>query len=509
MRAILSVSDKAGLIDFARGLSRLGVDIYSTGGTHDAIEKAGITVKSVSDITGFPAILDGRVKTLHPAVHGGILARRDVPAHVEELQRQGITAIDLVCVNLYPFVQTVTKPNVTLQDALENIDIGGPTMLRAAAKNFPHVIVVVDPADYAPVLEMLEKGGVSMEQRQRLAQKAFQHVALYDTAIAQYLRDPADILPTDMTIGLRKLFDTRYGENPHQKGAFYAEENIRNPQPGGLATAVQLHGKELSYNNILDGDAAWNAACDFDEPTIAIVKHMNTCGLASNRDLAEAYRRAFAGDPVSAFGGIVAINRKVTLAVARETGDTFYEVMIAPDYDEDALELLKKKRDMRILRAQPPKMADSLNMHRVVGGLLVQERDALPDEQMELKVVTKREPTSQEMSDLCFGWRVVKHIKSNAIVFVKDKALVGMGAGQPNRVTSVFLAARAAGDKAKGAVLASDAFFPFPDGIEAAAAAGITAAMEPGGSIRDKEVIAAADANNMAMVFTGVRHFKH
>jgi phosphoribosylaminoimidazolecarboxamide formyltransferase/IMP cyclohydrolase len=485
MKGIISIHDKAGLPEFARGLADLGVELYSTGGTHAALDKAGIPAKSISELTGLPEILDGRVKTLHPAVHAGILARRDLPEHRAELERQGIAAIDLVVVNLYPFVRTVTKPGVTLEDALENIDIGGPTMLRASAKNYPSVIVVVDPADYERLLEMLRAGDVPQQERRRLAQKAFQHVATYDTAISQYLRDPEDVLPGSFTIALSKLFDTRYGENPEQ-----------------------LHGKELSYNNVMDADAAWNAACDFAAPTVVIVKHTNPCGLASHNDLTEAYRRAFAGDPVSAYGGIVAVNRRFTAAVAGEIGKTFYEIIIAPDYEEEALALLRKKRDLRILRAMPPSAA-GLDYRRVVGGLLVQERDNIPDAQIEPKVVTQRKPTEMEMLDLLFANRVVKHIKSNAIAFVKDSALLGMGAGQPNRVTSVMLAARAAGDKAKGAVMASDAFFPFPDGIEAAAEAGITAVIQPGGSIRDQEAIAAADARKMAMVFTGQRHFKH
>jgi phosphoribosylaminoimidazolecarboxamide formyltransferase/IMP cyclohydrolase len=508
MKGIISVHDKAGLADFARGLAALGVELYSTGGTHKALADAGVPVKSISELTGFPEILDGRVKTLHPVVHAGILARRDLPEHRAELERQGIAPIDLIVVNLYPFVQTVTKPGVTLEDALENIDIGGPTMLRAAAKNYPSVIVVVDPADYAPLLDMLAAGQVPQPERRRLARKAFQHVASYDTAISQYLKDPQDILPDSFTIALSKLFDTRYGENPHQRAAFYAEESVTNPNPGGIRSAEQLHGKELSYNNVMDADAAWNAACDFPGPTVVVVKHTNPCGLASHDDLAEAYRRAFAGDPVSAFGGIVAVNRRFTLAVAQEIGKTFYEIIIAPDYEDEALALLRKKRDLRILRATSPSLA-GLDYRRVGGGLLVQERDDIPDAQIEPKAVTKRKPTDAEMRDLLFANRAVKHIKSNAIVFVKDSALVGMGAGQPNRVTSVMLAARAAGDKAKGAVMASDAFFPFPDGIETAAEAGITAVIQPGGSIRDAEAIAAADARNMAMVFTGHRHFKH
>jgi len=508
MKGIISVHDKAGLDAFARRLAELGVELYSTGGTHKALLAAGVTVKSISEITGFPEILDGRVKTLHPVVHAGILARRDLPEHRAELERQGIAPIDLVVVNLYPFVQTVTKPGVSLEDALENIDIGGPTMLRAAAKNYPNVIVVVDPADYGPLLDMLASGNVPQPERRRLARKAFQHVASYDTAISQYLRDPQDILPDSFTIALSKLFNTRYGENPHQRAAFYVEESVTNSNPGGIVSAEQLHGKELSYNNVMDADAAWTAACDYPAPTVVVVKHTNPCGLASHDDLAEAYRRAFAGDPVSAYGGIVAVNRPLTLTVVEAIGKTFYEIVIAPRFDDDALELLRKKRDLRILRATPPSLA-GLDYRRVVGGLLVQERDDIPDTQMDTKTVTDRGSTDAEMRDLLFANRAVKHIKSNAIVFAKDSALVGMGAGQPNRVTSVMLAARAAGDRAKGAVMASDAFFPFPDGIETAADVGITAVIQPGGSIRDDEAIAAANARGMAMVFTGQRHFKH
>ncbi|MGD0116091.1 MAG: bifunctional phosphoribosylaminoimidazolecarboxamide formyltransferase/IMP cyclohydrolase [Dehalococcoidia bacterium] len=508
MKGIISVHDKAGLVEFARGLAALDVELYSTGGTHAALDKAGVTAKSISELTGFPEILDGRVKTLHPVVHAGILARRELSAHREELEQQRINPIDLVVVNLYPFVRTVTKPGVTLEDALENIDIGGPTMLRAAAKNFPNVIVVVEPADYEPLLEMLRAGEVPLSERRRLAQKAFQHVGSYDTAISQYLRERSDILPESFTIALSKLFDTRYGENPHQRAAFYREESVAEPKPGGVVSAEQLHGKELSYNNVMDADAAWNAVCDFPGPTVVVVKHTNPCGLASHDDLAEAYRRAFAGDPVSAYGGIVAVNRRFALAIAEEIGKTFYEIIIAPDYEEEALALLRKKRDLRILRASPPSPT-GLDYRRVVGGLLVQERDNIPDDRIELKVVTRRQPTAAEMRDLLFANRAVKHIKSNAVAFVKDAALVGMGAGQPNRVTSVMLAARAAGERAKGAVMASDAFFPFPDGIETAAEAGIMAVIQPGGSIRDQEAVAAADARNMAMVFTGQRHFKH
>ena len=513
MKAIISVSNKAGVVELARGLAELKFEVYSTGGTHKALDEAGVAVGSVSDITGFPAILDGRVKTLHPAVHGGILARRDRPAHMEELARSGIGAIDLVAVNLYPFVQTVVREGVSLEEALENIDIGGPTMIRAAAKNFPHVLVLVDPADYPRALELLRAGQVSLDERRRLALKAFQHVASYDTAIAQYLRADAEAFPEEMTLPLRKLFSLRYGENPHQKAAVYREESVLwGGQAWGIAAAEQLHGKELSYNNFLDAEAAWRAALDFASPTAVVVKHTNPCGLASHNDLTEAYRRALAGDPVSAFGGIVAVNRELTAAVAAEMAKTFYEIVVAPAFAEEALAILRKKQDLRILRVDPKAAigcATALDYRRISGGFLAQEPDAYADDSIELKVVTKRAPSEEEVADLRFAWRVAKHVKSNAIVLAKDRALLGMGAGQPNRVTSVHLALRRAEERARGAVLGSDAFFPFPDGVEMAAEGGVTAIIQPGGSIRDEATIAAADAHGVAMVFTGIRHFKH
>jgi phosphoribosylaminoimidazolecarboxamide formyltransferase/IMP cyclohydrolase len=512
VKAIISVSDKTGVVDFARGLAELGFEVYSTGGTHKALAQAGVAVASVSKLTGFPEILDGRVKTLHPAVHGGILARRDQPSHLEELAKSGIAAIDLVAVNLYPFVQTVTRPGVTLDDALENIDIGGPTMIRAAAKNFPHVLVVVDPADYSRLLDLLRGGAVPMEERRRLALKAFQHVACYDTAIAQYLR-AEETLPVQLTLALTKLFDLRYGENPHQRAAVYREESVLwGGQARGIVAAEQLHGKELSYNNFLDADAAWRAAIDFAEPTAVVVKHTNPCGLACHQDLAEAYRRALSGDPVSAYGGIVAVNRELTGPAAEEIGKTFYEIVIAPAFSEEALTILQKKKNLRVLQLDEKAAAGCATApeyRRVSGGFLVQQPDAYLDDAIELKVVTKRPPSEAEMADLRFAWKVVKHVKSNAIVIIKDRTLLGMGAGQPNRVTSVHLALRRAEERARGAVLASDAFFPFPDGVELAGDGGVTAVIQPGGSIRDPEVIEAADARGMAMVFTGIRHFRH
>jgi phosphoribosylaminoimidazolecarboxamide formyltransferase/IMP cyclohydrolase len=514
MRAIISVSDKTGVTDFAKKLSQLGFEIFSTGGTKKALVEAGVLVKSVSEITGFPEILDGRVKTLHPMVHGGILANRKLAAHMEELKKHNIGEIDLVAVNLYPFVQTVSKKGVTLDEALENIDIGGPTMIRASAKNFPSVIVVVDPADYTPVLEKLKKGRVDLTERKQLAQKAFQHVAVYDTAISQYLRKEMEGFPEDMTIALKKRYGLRYGENPHQQAAFYAEPTIGEAAETGITWAEQLGGKALSFNNILDADAAWGAVTDFAAPTVAVIKHTNPCGLSSYDDIAEAYRRAFSGDSVAAFGGIVASNRKVTLAMAQEMKPVFYEIVIAPEYEPEALKLLQTKKDLRILVAKlPPGYGQALpgylDFRRVKGGFLVQDSDSWPESKVELKTVTKRQPTKEEITDLLFAWRAVKHIKSNAIVLTKDKTILGMGAGQPSRIISAQIAIEKAGDKVKGSVLASDAMFPFPDVVEAAAKAGVTAIVQPGGSIRDEDSIKAADANNIAMVFTGVRHFRH
>jgi len=514
MRAIISVSDKTGATEFAQGLSKLGYEIFSTGGTKKALAEAGVPVKSVSEITGFPEILDGRVKTLHPAVHGGILARRDLPAHMAQLAENKMDTIDLVAVNLYPFVQTVAKEGVELQEALENIDIGGPTMIRASAKNFPGVIVVVDPADYQPVLEKLKQGDLPLAERKKLAQKAFQHVAVYDTAISQYLRQGEAGLPDVMTIALKKRYSLRYGENPHQTAAFYSEQAVGARQNTGITWAEQLWGKELSFNNILDADAAWGAAVDFAAPTVSVIKHTNPCGLASHEDIAEAYRRAFSGDEVAAFGGIVAANRTVTLAMAEAMKPVFYEIVIAPGYEPEALALLKRKKDLRILVAEMPpgygkEECGYIDYRRVKGGFLVQDSDSLPEGQVNLKTVTKREPTPKEIEDLLFAWRTAKHVKSNAIMLIKDKTVVGMGAGQPSRIISAQISREKAGDKAKGSVLASDAMFPFPDVVEAAAAGGVTAIIQPGGSIRDEDSIKAADAHNIAMVFTGVRHFRH
>jgi len=510
VRTIISVSDKSGVVDFARGLKELGIEIFSTGGTKKSLEAAGVKIHSVSELTGFPEILDGRVKTLHPAVHGGILARRDLPQHLSELTQNRIEPIDMVVVNLYPFVETVSKAGVSLDEALENIDIGGPSMLRSAAKNFPSVLVVVDPGDYDTILQKLRKGNIDSEYRKRLAQKAFQHVALYDTAIAQYLSEEA--FPEEMTIALKKARSLRYGENPHQQAAFYVEQNVRRRQDG-LASLEQLGGPEISFNNLLDLDAALNVLSDFTAPTIAIMKHTNSCGLASHNDLAEAYRRALTGDPVASFGGIVASNRSIDLATAREIDKTHYDAVVAPEYQKEALELLGRKQSLRLVKVAPyrhPSSSESCFDFRYIrGGFLAQAADLLTESELQPRVVSKRQPSDAELSDLLFAWKAVKGIKSNAIVIAKDKTLLGMGAGQPSRVVSVELALKRAGERAKDSVLASDAFFPFTDGPELAIKQGVTAIIQPGGSVRDKEVIELADKYNVAMVFTAVRHFRH
>ena len=509
MRAIISVSDKSGVVDFARGLKELGIDIFSTGGTKKSLEAAGLKIHSVSELTGFPEILDGRVKTLHPAVHGGLLARRDIPQHLSELTQNHIEPIDMVVVNLYPFVETVTKAEVSLDEALENVDIGGPSMLRSAGKNFPSVLTVVDPGDYDTILQKLRQGDADSEFRKRLAQKAFQHVALYDTAIAQYLNE--ETFPEEMTIALKKARSLRYGENPHQQAAFYVEQNVKQSQDG-LASLEQIGGPEISFNNLLDLDAALNVLSDFTAPTIAIMKHTNSCGLASHNDLAEAYRRALAGDPIAAFGGIVGSNRILDPSTAKEIAKHHFDAIVTPGYDKGALELLKRKESLRLIKVAPYHPSSSeiqLDFRHIEGGFLAQMSDTLTESELQPRIVTKRQPSETELSDLLFAWKAVKGIKSNAIVIAKDKTLLGMGAGQPSRVVSVELSLKKAGDQAKDSVLASDAFFPFTDGPELAIKHGVTAIIQPGGSVRDKEVIDLADKYNVAMVFTGVRHFRH
>ena len=512
MKALISVYDKTGIVEFARLLHQAGVDLVSTGGTHRTLsQEAGLPVQQVSDLTGFPEILDGRVKTLHPRIHGGLLARRDSPEHMEELGRQGIDTIDMVVVNLYPFVDTISRPGVTLDDALENIDIGGPTLLRAGAKNFPSVAVIVDPADYEWVAERVSSSGLSAEERRHLAYKAFHHVSRYDTAVAEYLyqdgKEGPPGLPQEMTLSYRRLQELRYGENPHQSAGLYVPSSRGS---GGVARASQLHGREISFNNLMDADAAWRIVSDFDETAVVVIKHTNPCGLACHPDQAEAYRRAYSGDTVSAFGGIVGFNRTVTAETAREMSDVFYEVVVAPGYEPDALESLQKRRNLRVL-AVPPLEGDETgyDLRPLSGGLLVQTRDAIAEDPPSWKTVTERAPTQEQLADLAFAWKAAKHVKSNAIVLARDNTLLGMGAGQPNRVTSVHLALRIAGDRSKGSVMASDAFFPFPDNIALAAEGGVVAIAQPGGSIRDEEVIAAANEFHIAMAFTAVRHFKH
>ena len=511
--ALISVYDKTGLAPFARALHRAGYSLVSTGGTYDFLATdAKVPVTKVSDLTGFPEILDGRVKTLHPRIHGGLLARRDDDEHLAELARHRIDPIDVVVSNLYPFEQTIADPSTTLTDALENIDIGGPSMLRAAAKNFPSVTVVCDPSDYAWVAEKLAAGDLTDEDRRTLAQKAFSHVSHYDNAVASYLADgvpsatdKAGDLPSTLKLNYRKSFDLRYGENPHQQAALY-----RPSTNSDNSTDTLLHGKALSFNNIVDADAAWRIVDDFDEPTVAVIKHTNPCGLASHSDQKEAYARAFQGDTVSAYGGIVGFNTIVEEATAKAMRGVFYEVIIAPGYTPEALAVLQRRRNLRVIqRNNAASLAPVLDIKPVTGGLLVQTPDVGPEDPSNWNTVTERPPTDEEMLDLQFAWKAAKHVKSNAIVLAKDRSLVGMGAGQPNRVTSVFLALRAAGERAKGSVLASDAFFPFDDNVVTAAQGGVTAIIQPGGSIRDQDAIDAANAHGLAMVFTGTRHFHH
>jgi phosphoribosylaminoimidazolecarboxamide formyltransferase/IMP cyclohydrolase len=499
-------------VEFGRKLASAGFELVSTGGTHRTLaEEGGLPVKQVSDVTGFPEILDGRVKTLHPVIHGGILARRDLPAHMQELEGHGIATIDLVVGNLYPFVETVGRADVTLEDALENIDIGGPTMLRAAAKNFGSVAVVVDPADYDWVAEKLSSEGLSEVERRGLAAKAFRHVAEYDATVSSYLAqaESGSTLPDKLNLAFDQVTTLRYGENPHQQGALYVSANAA---VGGIASARQLHGRELSYNNLMDADAAWRTVSDFAEPTVAIIKHANPCGLSSHSVQAQAYLQAYEGDTVSAFGGIVGFNSAVTAAAAEAMNPVFYEVVVAPGYQPEALEMLQRKRNLRVLEVQTGGSelgGIGLDIRPITGGVLIQTPDTIAESPGDWKTATERVPTEAEMDDLAFSWVACKHIKSNAIVFARNRTLVGMGAGQPNRVVSVHLSQRIAGDKAQGCVLASDAFFPFPDNIELAAEAGVTAIIQPGGSIRDDEVIEAANKHGIAMVFTGVRHFRH
>jgi len=513
-RALISVSDKAGVVEFARALLTHGVEILSTGGTAQLLRLNGIVVKEVSDFTGFPEMMEGRVKTLHPKVHGGILARRDKPDHRESMKQHGIEPIDMVVGNLYPFAQAVAKPGCTMQDAIENIDIGGPAMVRAAAKNNAFVAVVTDPADYAGVLEKMKagKGALDDAERYRLAAKAFSHTAEYDGMISNWLTaraadGAAREFPDRFNLQVRLAQTLRYGENPHQSAAFYVE---RDPPPGTLASFKQLQGKELSYNNIADADAAWECCRSFDVPACVIVKHANPCGVAVAEAPLAAYRAAFLTDPTSAFGGIIAFNRSVDAATAEAVAAQFVEVVIAPRYEADALKVFAAKKNVRLLRIEAAKTLNALDMKRVGGGLLVQTSDAF--DVSELRIVTKRDPSREEMNDLLFAFRVAKFVKSNTIVFARHGATLGVGAGQMSRVDAARIAsikAKNAGLSLRGSVAASDAFFPFRDGLDVIAKMGARAVIQPGGSLRDNEVIAAADEQGLAMVLTGMRHFRH
>jgi phosphoribosylaminoimidazolecarboxamide formyltransferase/IMP cyclohydrolase len=512
-RALISVSDKTGVSEFAAGLAALGVEILSTGGTAKLLRDRGLAVRDVSDLTGFPEMLDGRVKTLHPKVHGALLAVRSNPEHQKQAAAHGIEFIDLVAVNLYPFEKTAAKPGVPFDELIENIDIGGPSMIRSAAKNFEDVTVVVDGGDYTAVLEELRQTGgcISRETRARLARKAFATTAAYDGAISTILQQLAgDGLPERLHLNFLKIMDLRYGENPHQKAAVY-----RNPAAGGrgLAAARQLQGKELSFNNLVDLEAAWRLVGEFEQPTTAIIKHTNPCGIASGGTLAESYDRALGVDPVSAFGSVIAFNRPLDAPTAEAVAKLFVEAIVAPGYDAEALARLASKKNLRLMDLSTTAGDEyGIQLKSIGGGLLVQTPDDLGARVDEWKCVTERQPTESEKRALVFGWRVVKHVKSNAIVFARENVVVGVGAGQMSRVDSVKLAALKARElkhELAGSVVASDAFFPFPDGVEEAARAGATAVVQPGGSVRDAEVIAAANRLNLAMMFTGVRHFRH
>ena len=514
-RALVSVSDKTGVLDFCRELNQLGIELLSTGGTAKLLADSHIPVTEVSDYTGFPEMMDGRVKTLHPKVHGGILGRRGIDDAV--MAENGIQAIDMVVVNLYPFEQTVAKPDCDLETAIENIDIGGPSMIRGAAKNHNDVAIVVDPADYATILAELKENqtALSHQTRFQLALKSFEHTARYDTMIAAYLSKVIDAgsFPETLNLQFHRLQSMRYGENPHQNAAFYGE---KNPSAGCIAAAKQLQGKELSYNNIADADAALECVKSFDErPACVIVKHANPCGVAIADSIFDAYNLAYATDPTSAFGGIIAFNRELDEKTATEIAERqFVEVIIAPCVSEGAKEALAKKKNVRVLETGfwANAEAASLDFKRVGGGLLVQDKDTGSIGAADLKVVSKRAPTEQELADLLFVWKVAKFVKSNAIVYGKHGQTIGIGAGQMSRVYSAKIAGIKAADEGltvPGSVMASDAFFPFRDGIDAAAAAGITAVIHPGGSMRDQEVIDAADEHNIAMVLTGMRHFRH
>lgn len=509
-RALVSVSDKTGIVDFCRRLAACGFEIVSTGGTAKTLQEAGLAVVGISEITGFPECLDGRVKTLHPAVHAGLLAMRSNPEHMAQLEKLGINTIDVVVVNLYPFKATVSKPGVSFADAVENIDIGGPTMLRAAAKNYQDVAVVVDPKDYERVLSELEGGGIALETKRYLQYKVFAHTAAYDSMISNYLAAQLGIrFPDTVTFSYEKAQDMRYGENPHQGASYYTEEFVR---AGSLSKAKQLWGKELSYNNINDANGALELVKEFSEPCVVASKHANPCGVGVGKTIHEAYVKAYESDPVSVFGGILAINGIVDKETAEEIHKIFIEIVIAEGYTEEALAILETKKNIRLLELpdiRSRRERDAYDMKKVYGGLLVQDYDETLFDEKDVKVVTKRAPTEAEMRALLFNWKVVKYTKSNAIVIGLEDRTTGIGMGQTNRIWAAQQAIAHAGDKAKGSVMASDAFFPFPDCVEECVKAGITAIIQPGGSIRDQLSIDACDEAGIAMIFVGQRHFRH
>ncbi len=509
-RALLSVSDKKGIVEFAKGLQALEIEIISTGGTKKALDEAGILTIAIEDVTGFPEMMDGRVKTLHPKIHGGLLARRDLASHRDAMAASEILPIDFVCVNLYPFKETIMKPDVNEKEAIENIDIGGPSMLRSAAKNHEFVTAIVDPNDYPIVLdELRNQGTTSLATRQKLAAKVFRHTAAYDALIAQYLTEQVKEEKTEkLTLTFERKQDLRYGENSHQQAVFYQSAL---PERYSIAQAKQLHGKELSFNNIRDADAALRIMSEYQEPTVVALKHMNPCGIGSAHTIFDAWLAAYEADPVSIFGGIVVLNREVDLATAQEMHKLFLEIIIAPSYTPESLEVLKAKKNLRLLtvdfNSQLTKASNEIVS--VLGGLLVQEKDTAMEEPTTWQVVTDRQPTSDEMAALAFAWKAVKHVKSNAIVVSNRYQTLGIGAGQMNRVGSVKLAIEQAGEKAQAAVLASDAYFPMDDSVEYAAKHGIKAIIQPGGSIKDQASIDMANKHGIAMVFTNVRHFRH
>lgn len=509
-RALISVSDKTGIVELANRLVVQGFEIISTGGTAKTLEAAGIKVIGISEITGYPECLDGRVKTLHPKIHGGLLAIRDNMKHMETLANLDINTIDMVIVNLYPFRQTIQKQDVSLEEAIENIDIGGPSMLRAAAKNYKYVAVIVDPTDYEAVMEEIEGSGDTSETtRFKLAAKAYTHTASYDSLIGSYLWQKAGLVyPNTLTMTFEKQQDLRYGENPHQTAVYYRE---LLPAKGSLVNAVQLHGKELSYCNINDLNGALQTLLEYTEPAAVAVKHANPCGVGVGASIFEAYSKAYMADKVSIFGGIVALNRTVDIKTAEEMNKIFIEIVIAPEYEEAALEALKSKKNIRILQLKELQQPNEkqLELRTVSGGLLLQEEDVKDFEMSDLRVATNRKPTEEEIKELLFAWKAVKHVKSNAIVIAKNQMTLGIGPGQTNRIWAAQMSLERAGEGAKGAVLASDAFLPFDDVVQAAAKAGITAIIQPGGSLKDQDSIDACNKHGIAMVFTGMRHFKH